>query len=126
MLADFLDLIRTDILGSTPHFMGVTRIVRAFELQECCYDRILDFFQGSGLKLEKLTTVWTRTVLKIFPRVLRVNGRLLLVGDGIKIPKEGKKCLPLKAFIKCRHQTQNHLLLWVIHFKRSESWLVVY
>jgi len=30
----------------------------------------------------------------------RVNGRLLLVGDGIKIPKEGKKCRRSKDFIQ--------------------------
>jgi len=77
--------------------LGITSIVRAFGLQESCYDRILDFFHGSGLNLEKLTTIWTRTVLKIFPKVLRVNGRLLLVGDGIKIPKEGKKMPAVKG-----------------------------
>lgn len=77
--------------------LGITSIVRAFGLEKSCYDRILDFFHGSGLKLEKLTPVWTRTVLKIFPKVLRVNGRLLLVGDGIKIPKEGKKMPAVKG-----------------------------
>jgi hypothetical protein len=77
--------------------MGVTSIVRALGLQESCYDRILDFFHGSGLNLDKLTTIWTRTVLKIFPKILKVNGRLLLVGDGIKIPKEGKKMPAVKG-----------------------------
>ena len=50
--------------------LGVTSIVRAFGLQESCYDRILDFFHGSGLNLEKLTTIWTRTVLKIVPQCI--------------------------------------------------------
>lgn len=77
--------------------LGITSIVRAFGLQESCYDRILDFFHGSGLKLEKLTTIWTHTVLKIFPNVLRVNDRIILVGDGIKIPKEGKKMPAVKG-----------------------------
>ena len=74
-------------------FLGVTSIVRSLGLKGVCYDRILDFYHGSGLKLDKLTHTWLQTVLKIFPEILRVNGRLLLVGDGIKIPKEGKKCL---------------------------------
>jgi len=34
--------------------LGITSIVRAFGLQESCYDRILDFFHGSSLKLENL------------------------------------------------------------------------
>jgi len=77
--------------------LGVTSIVRAMGLQTFCYDRILDFFHGTGLGLDKLSLIWTRTVLKIFPDVPRVNGRLLLVGDGIKIPKEGKKMPAVKG-----------------------------
>lgn len=77
--------------------LGVTSIVRAMGFKQFCYDRILDFYHGNGLKLEKLSIIWTRTVLKIFPDVLRVNGRLLLVGDGIKIPKEGKKMPAVKG-----------------------------
>ena len=82
--------IRADLLG-------VTSIVRALGLKGICYGRILDFYHGSGLKLDKLTHIWLRTVLKIFPHILRVNGRLLLVGDGIKIPKEGKKMPAVKG-----------------------------
>ena len=78
-------------------FLGVTSIVRALGLKGICYDRILDFYHGSGLKLGKLTHTWVRTTLKIFPDILRVNGRLLLVGDGIKIPKEGKKMPAVKG-----------------------------
>jgi hypothetical protein len=77
--------------------LGVTSIVRAMGLQQFCYDRILDFFHGTGLGLDKLSLIWTRTVLKVFPDVPRVNGRLLLVGDGIKIPKEGKKMPAVKG-----------------------------
>jgi hypothetical protein len=77
--------------------LGVTSIVRALGLRQTCYDRMLDFFHGTGLHLDKLSPIWTRTVLKIFPNVLRVNGRLLLVGDGIKIPKEGKKMPAVKG-----------------------------
>jgi len=46
----------------------------------------LDFFHGTGLKLDQLSLVWTRTVLKIFPNVPRV-----------KIPKEGKKIPAVKG-----------------------------
>jgi hypothetical protein len=77
--------------------LGVTSIVRAMGLQQFCYDRILDFFHGTGLGLDKLSLIWMRTVLKVFPDVPRVNGRLLLVGDGIKIPKEGKKMPAVKG-----------------------------
>jgi hypothetical protein len=77
--------------------LGVTSIVRAMGLKQFCYDRILDFFHGTGLNLDKLSRTWTKTVLKIFPDVPRVNARLLLVGDGIKIPKEGRKMPAVKG-----------------------------
>jgi hypothetical protein len=82
--------VRIDLLGATS-------IVRALGLKQFCYDRILDFFHGTGLKLDRLSRIWTKTVLGIFPGVQRVNGRLLLVGDGIKIPKEGRKMPAVKG-----------------------------
>ena len=89
----------TCIAGMTVRIdlLGVTSIVRALGLTQPCYDRILDFFHGTGLNLDQLSRVWTQTVLNIFPSLLRVNGRLLLVGDGIKIPKEGKKMPAVKG-----------------------------
>ena len=82
--------VRVDLLG-------VTSIVRAMGLRQFCYDRILDFFHGTGLDLDRLSQIWTQTVLKIFPDILCVNGRVLLVGDGIKIPKEGRKMPAVKG-----------------------------
>ncbi|WP_198399522.1 transposase, partial [Caballeronia calidae] len=38
-----------------------------------------------------LSALWTQAVLRLFPEPLRVNGRRVLVGDGIKIPKSGRK-----------------------------------
>jgi hypothetical protein len=78
-------------------FLGVTSIVRALGVKEFCYDRILDFFHGAGLKLHQIAPIWMQTTLQIFPDILRVNGRLVLVGDGIKIAKEGKKMPAVKG-----------------------------
>lgn len=82
--------VRTDLFG-------VTSIIRALGLKEFCYDRILDFFHSTALKRDVMTQLWVKIVLKIFPKILRVNGRLLLVGDGIKVAKEGKKMPAVKA-----------------------------
>src|SRR6202521_636914 len=51
---------------------------------------------SSGLKLDRLSALWAQAVLRLFPSPLRVNGRLVLVGDGIKIPKRGKKMPAVK------------------------------
>ena len=43
------------------------------------------------MQLDRLTALWTQAVLRLFPQPLRVNGRCVLVGDGIKVPKCGRK-----------------------------------
>jgi hypothetical protein len=81
--------IRTDMLG-------VTSIVRALGLKEKCYDRLLDALHSRAINLEKMTQLWAKTVLRFFPGIMTVNDRIVLVGDGIKIPKEGKKMPAVK------------------------------
>jgi len=76
--------------------LGVTSIVRGLGLEERYYDRILDFFHSPALDLKKLTRIWVKTVFKVHPRLLRINGRPVLVGDGIKVGKSGKKMPAVK------------------------------
>jgi hypothetical protein len=74
-----------------PDTFGVTSIVRAFGLQDVFYDRLLDFFHSQALNLGELTRRWVNSVVTVFPGVLVKNGRILIVGDGIKVAKAGKK-----------------------------------
>jgi hypothetical protein len=76
--------------------LGVTSIVRAIGLEQGFYHHLLDNFHSKAIKLEKMTALWTQTVLRLFPRKVEVNGRLVLVGDGIKIGKGGKKMPAVK------------------------------
>ena len=71
--------------------LGVTSIVRALKLRPKCYDALLDNVHSSAVRLDELSALWTRAVLRLFPNPLRINGRRVLVGDGIKAPKRGKK-----------------------------------
>ena len=75
---------------------GVTSIVRAMGLVPACYDRILDFFHSPALDLGKLTHAWRDLVFRHHPAILRVNGRPVLVGDGIKVAKAGRKMPAVK------------------------------
>ena len=34
---------------------GVTSLVRSLGLKQVCYDRLLDFFHSSGVRLDRLT-----------------------------------------------------------------------
>ena len=54
-------------------------------------DRLLDFFHSQALNLRELTRQWVNSVVTVFPGVLAKNGRILIVGDGIKVAKAGKK-----------------------------------
>src|SRR3954468_11613560 len=76
--------------------LGVTSIVRALNLDARCYNTLIDCFHSSAVKLDRLTALWTRLVLRLFPQPLCVNGRCVLVGDGIKVPKCGRKMPAVK------------------------------
>jgi len=71
--------------------MGVTSIVRALGLVPVCYDRLLDFFHSPALDLDQLTRGWCDLVFRAHPGLLRVGDRPVLVGDGIKVAKAGRK-----------------------------------
>ena len=70
---------------------GVTSFVRALGLQGLYYDRLLDFLHSPSLSVDKLARLWTALVVANHPRLLRVNGRIVVLGDGIKVPKAGRK-----------------------------------
>jgi hypothetical protein len=88
--------IRTDKLG-------VTSVVRALGLQEKCYGALLDSFHSNAIKLDQMSTLWFQIVRKLFPKPVLFNGRLVLVGDGIKVSKEGKKM----PGVKLLHQSSD-------------------
>ncbi len=85
---------------------GVTSLVRALGLREACYDRLLDFFHSQGMDLSRLTLRWTALILKTLkPFLLTVNGRIVLLADGIKAPKTGRKMPGVK---KLHQESQNN------------------
>lgn len=85
---------------------GVTSLVRALGLRQACYDRLLDFFHSRGIDLACLTRCWVRLILKTLrPHLLTVNDRVVLLADGIKAPKTGKKMPGVK---KLHQESQNN------------------
>ncbi len=82
--------IRSDLFG-------ITSIVRAIGLDSFYYKRLLAFFHSKGVDLKHLTVLWCKIVLKFFPNPIEFNGRPVLVGDGIKVAKSGKKMPAVKS-----------------------------
>lgn len=72
-------------------FLGVTSLARGVGLASCYYTCLLHFFNSNAIDLKKLQTLWIELVFNRFTGIVRINGRCLIVGDGIKIAKEGKK-----------------------------------
>ena len=89
-------MVRSDLLG-------VTSIIRALNLRPKLYDPLRKHFHSRAIKLDQLAVLWTRTVQRLFSNPVRFNGRLVLVGDGIKIPKRGKQM----PGVKLLHQQSN-------------------
>jgi hypothetical protein len=70
--------------------LGVSSIVRTLGLAPRCYNRLLAFFHSSAVDVDRLTVHWTQRALALLP-VHRFAGKLVLLGDGIKIPKSGRR-----------------------------------
>jgi len=91
--------VRADLLG-------VTSLVRALGLQERCYDRLLDCFHSRALDLDGLTRRWVGLVLATLkPLLYTVQGRIVLVADGIKVGKTGRK---MPAVKKLHQESDNN------------------
>ena len=71
--------------------LGLTSIVRALKLSPRLYNKLRDSFHSDAVYLDRLSALWAQAVLRLFPEPLRVNGRRVLVADGIKVAKCGKK-----------------------------------
>jgi hypothetical protein len=86
------------LIGFTIKFdaMGVTSLARGAGLLPSYYTSMLHFFTSSAVDLEKLQILWTSVVFKCFSGIVRINGRCVIAGDGIKIGKEGKKMPAVK------------------------------
>jgi hypothetical protein len=80
---------------------GVTSFVRTLGLKSACYGCLLDFFHSPALCGDALARAWVRIVLQVHPGVHRVNGRLVLLADGLKKAKAGRKMPAVRSL----HQT---------------------
>ena len=91
--------LRKDSLG------GVSSFVRCLRLNPKQYPRMLHLFASSAVDLEKLTRLWVEAVLKCFaPFLLMVNGRPVVLIDGIVVGKEGRNM----PGVQCIHQSSEN------------------
>ena len=81
-----------------PDLAGVTSLVRSLGLSDASYYCLLHFFHSSALDLDRLTQLWWQSLPHLFRRCLvRVKGRPVVLADGLKRPKEGRKMPAVKS-----------------------------
>lgn len=100
---------------------GVSSIVRALKLRDCFYHALLRNFHSNAVRLDILSELWAKIVLRLFPSPLRVNGRLVIVGDGIKVAKRGKRMPGVKLL---HQQSENKAEFIMGHSLQAISLLV--
>jgi len=69
---------------------GITSIISALRLKPKLYHCILHFFRSKGYIAADIFKTWIRAAMKR-SNVVRLGGRVLTIGDHIKIPKEGRR-----------------------------------
>jgi hypothetical protein len=83
--------------------LGVTSFVRAVFLKPSRYRALLHLFHSGALKLDRLLSLWVRLALRLFSPVMHEQ-YTVLVADGIKAPREGRKMPAVKSL----HQESNN------------------
>jgi len=80
---------------------GVTSLIRALGLKEAGYDRMLDFFHSKAMDLQELTRRWVGVLIKFLrPFLYPLNGRVVLLADGLKVGKSGRKMPAVKKLFQ--------------------------
>jgi len=81
-----------------PDLAGVSSLVRSLGLVDACYHRLLHFFHSAALPVSTLTACWLQSVRTLFARRwVRIQGRPVVIVDGLKRPKEGRKMPAVKS-----------------------------
>jgi hypothetical protein len=84
--------------------LGVTSFARSLGGKSKIYDCLLGFFASGAVKLDVLSRIWA-VILATHKLAIKVNGRILLVVDGIKAPKSGRQMPAVKKLFQ--HSSSN-------------------
>ena len=80
-----------------PRPRRVTSYLRGLGLKAGCYGPLLAMFHSAAVDVDKLASLWTENVLaRLDNQLLKIEGRIILLADGIKIAKSGRKMPAVK------------------------------
>ena len=78
---------------------GVTSIIRDLNIDYKLYETMLNFFRSKSWNLETLRKKWISTLINNAP-IIKEMGYAILIGDGVKQSKEGKRMPGVKKIHK--------------------------
>lgn len=77
---------------------GISSFIRAIGLDPHYYFSLLHLFHSDAVNVFKLPREWLKLCLNIFkPYLYRVNKKILILADGLKAAKEGRKMPAVKV-----------------------------
>ena len=91
--------------------LGVTSIMRDLALAPGCYEPMLHFFRASSWSLEEIRKRWFSAV-RLYAPLYREGNYHVLVGDGVKQSKEGRRMPGVKKLLQ---ESQNSAKPEYIH-----------
>jgi hypothetical protein len=95
--------------------VGATSFIRWLYLEPKHYDALLLSFRATSWKIEELLAKWTAMAVNLFP-VIMFSGRMLLIGDGIKVSKEAQKMPGVKKLHQDSDNSGKADTIWGHHF----------
>ena len=79
--------------------LGVTSVIRDLALSPHCYDSMIHFFRASSWSLDIIRERWFSAVKKFSP-LYKEGNFFVLVGDGVKQSKEGRRMPGVKKLFQ--------------------------
>ena len=79
--------------------LGVTSVIRDLALSPDCYPSLIHFFRASSWSLDAIRLRWFSIVKNNFP-LYKEGPFHVMVGDGVKQPKEGRRMPGVKKRLK--------------------------
>ncbi len=81
--------------------LRVTSVMRGLALGSGCYDSMLHFFRASSWSLAGIRKRWFSAV-RLYAPLYKEGNCHVLVGDGVKHPKEGRRMRGVKKlYLNC-------------------------
>jgi hypothetical protein len=92
-------------------FAGITSIIRTLGLEPSGYEALLHFFSSTAWTLSSIRQHWIHIVIKS-NTVFKEKGMPVLIGDGVKQSKEGKKMPGVKRLHQESEDSSKAEYIW--------------